>query len=44
VTLVHLSPRDDSPPVHGMSFRISRADSGEWRKEGGFAYPFKRSR
>lgn len=42
VTLVHLSPRDDTPPVFGMSFRISRADSGEWRKEGGFAYPVKR--
>jgi hypothetical protein len=39
-----LSPRDDSPPVYGMSFRISRTDTGEWSKEGGFAYPSKRSR
>jgi hypothetical protein len=44
VTVVHLSPRDSSPPVSMISFRVSRGDTGEWCKEGGFAFPFKRSR
>jgi hypothetical protein len=44
VTVVHLSPKDGSPPVNMISFRISRADNSEWRKEGGFAFPLNRGR